>query len=308
MSMTGLSIQKQFRLFLLALVTCFGTSQAGAWAGDPFRSQNPHNIGDNTEAAFVAIFRDGNYKIAQTYLDQAFQTEPLEPLAYAMRASLAYDSADYEAMKVYADKTLKTAEILTAQDPLRGNLYLAVGHFLEGGYLLKKGSYLEAVGKVGQVFDYLDLAAKINPDDPELNLLRGYLDLFLSKYTPFSQSDQVIGRFEKYASPDYLKNRALATTYRDLKQYDKAMNYLDQAIAETPNNPELEYLKGQLLRLEGRNNKDLSKLQQAQTYYAQAIQKQDQLSRSVIMQLNHENNAVIDEIQKLQNNPNLKEF
>jgi tetratricopeptide (TPR) repeat protein len=132
--------------------------------------------------------------------------------------------------------------------------------------------------------------------------------LFLSKYTPFSQSDQVISRFEKYASPDYLKNRALSTTYRDLKQYDKAMNYLDQAIAETPNNPELQYLKGQLLRLEGRNDKDLSKLQQAQTYYAQALQKQDQLSRSVTVQLNHENNAVIDEIQKLQNNPNLKDF
>jgi tetratricopeptide (TPR) repeat protein len=118
----------------------------------------------------------------------------------------------------------------------------------------------------------------------------------------------VISRFEKYASPDYLKNRALSTTYRDLKQYDKAMNYLDQAIAETPNNPELQYLKGQLLRLEGRNDKDLSKLQQAQTYYAQALQKQDQLSRSVTVQLNHENNAVIDEIQKLQNNPNLKDF
>jgi len=26
------------------------------------------------------------------------------------------------------------------------------------------------------------------------------------------------------------------------------------------------------------------------------------------VQLNHENNAVIDEIQKLQNNPNLKDF
>jgi tetratricopeptide (TPR) repeat protein len=306
--MKTLSLSKRFRLFFLTLVTCLGASYPAVWAGDPFRSQNPHNIGDNTEAAFIAIFRDGNYKTAQSYLDQAFQTEPTEPLAYAMQASLAYDAANYESMKVYADKTLKTAEILKGQDPLRGNLYLAVGHFLEGGYLLKQGSYLEAVGKAGQVFDYLDLAAKTNPNDPELNLLRGYLDLFLSKYTPFSQSDQVISRFEKYASPDYLKNRALSTTYRDLKQYDKAMNYLNQAIAETPNNPELQYLKGQLLRLEGRNDKDLSKLQQAQTYYAQALQKQDQLSRSVTVQLNHENNAVIDEIQKLQNNPNLKDF
>ncbi|MGL5035949.1 MAG: Sll0314/Alr1548 family TPR repeat-containing protein [Microcystaceae cyanobacterium] len=279
-----------------------------AWAGDPFRSQNPRDIGNNTEAAFFAIFRDGNYKQAQTYLQQAVNTDPQEPLVYAMQASFAYDANDYDTMKIYAEKTLTTATNLQGKDPLRGNLYIAVGHFLEGGYLLKKGSYLEAVGKAGLVFEHLDAAAKISPNDPELNLLRGYLDLFLSRYTPFSQSDQVITRFEKYASPTYLKNRALSTTYRDSKQYGQALNYLDQALTETPENPELQYLKGQLLRIQGRENKDLSKLQQAQTYYVQALQKQDQLSRAVLTQLNHENNAVKDEIVKLQANPNLKEF
>jgi tetratricopeptide (TPR) repeat protein len=179
---------------------------------------------------------------------------------------------------------------------------------MEGAYLLKKGSYLEAVSKTGQVFDYLETASKIDPNDPEFNLLRGYLDLFLSKYTPFSQSDQVIVRFEKYASPNYLKNRALTTTYRDLKKYDKAMEYMDKAIAETPENPELQYLKGQLLRIQGRTNKNLSQLKESQGYFEMAKQKEDQLPQSVVIQVNHEYNAVKDEIQKLEANPNLSEF
>jgi len=277
-------------------------------AGDPFRTQNPHPIGEHTEAAFNAIFRDGNYTLAQTLLTTATEQEPKEPLAFAMQASLAYDNNDFAIMKLYAEKTKQAAENLKGQDPLRGNLYLAVGYFLEGGYLMKQGSYLDAVGKAGLVFDYVERATQINPDDPELNLLRGYLDLFLSKYTPFSQSDQVITRFEQYASPPYLKNRALAITYRDLKKYDQALSYLNLALVETPENPELQYLKGQFLRIQGRENKNLSLLEQAQSYYRRALQKQGQLSRSVVVQLNHENNAVGYEIEKLKQNPNLASF
>ncbi len=299
----GLSV---FVSFAIAAISGLGSHNA--WAGDPFRSANPRNIDSTTEAAFVAIFREGNYKEARQYLNDAIQQGSSEPLIYAMQASMYYDAANLEQMKAYAAKTLETAERLKAQDPLRGNLYLAVGHFLEGAYLLKKGSYLEAVSKTGQVFDHLENAAKIDPNDPELNLLQGYLDLFLSKYTPFSQSDKVVGRFEKYASPSYLKNRALTTTYRDLKQYDKAMEYLEKAIAETPENPELQYLKGQLLRIQGRANKNLGQLKASQFYFERAQQKTDQLPQSVVIQVNHEYNAVKDEIQKLEANPNLKEF
>lgn len=299
----GLSVFLSF-----AITAMSGLGSHNAWAGDPFRSANPRNIDSTTEAAFVAIFREGNYKEARQYLNDAIQQGSSEPLIYAMQASMYYDAANLDQMQAYAAKTLETAEKLKAQDPLRGNLYLAVGHFLEGAYLLKKGSYLDAVSKTGQVFDYLDNASKIDPNDPELNLLQGYLDLFLSKYTPFSQSDKVIGRFEKYASPSYLKNRALTTTYRDLKQYDKAMDYLDRAIAETPENPELQYLKGQLLRIQGRANKNLGQLKAAQFYFERAQQKTDQLPQSVVIQVNHEYNAVKDEIQKLEANPNLKEF
>jgi len=279
-----------------------------AWAGDPFRPNNPHNIGGQTEAAFEAIFRDGDYRGAEEILAVALREEPNEPLVYAMRASFAYDANDMEGMRNYARQTLEAAQRLSSTDPLRGNLYVAVGHFLEGSYLLKRGSYLQAVGKTGTVFEHLDKATAISPNDPEVNLLRGFLDLFLSRYTPFSQSEQVISRFEQYAAPDYLRYRALATTYRDLEKYDLAMANIDRALAITPDNPELQYLKGQFLRNEGRRTMDLGKLQQAQQYYQLALQKQDQLSRALIVQLNHENNAVVDEIQKLAQNPNLSRF
>lgn len=296
-----------FKLFTQSLL---GVLLIGppAWADDPFRNGNPHNIGDQTEAAFEAIFRDGDYRGAEQILAVAVQNEPNEPLAYAMKASFAYDANDLEGMRSYARQTLEAAQRLSPTDPLRGNLYIAVGHFLEGSYLLKKGSYLQAVGKTGTVFEYLDKASAINPNDPEVNLLRGYLDLFLSRYTPFSQSEQVIGRFEQYAAPDYLRYRALATTYRDLEKYDLAMANIDLALAITPANPELLYLKGQFLRNDGRRTMDLSKLQQARQYYQLALEKQDQLSRALIVQLNHENNAVVDEIQKLAQNPNLSKF
>nr|WP_198648901.1 hypothetical protein [Cyanothece sp. BG0011] len=81
-----------------------------SWAGDPFRSSNPRPIGDNTEAAFVEIFKNGNYPEAKTYLQQAVQTETDEPLAFAIQASLAYSNEDWDVMKNAADRTLSTAK------------------------------------------------------------------------------------------------------------------------------------------------------------------------------------------------------
>src|SRR4028118_1452256 len=75
-------------------------------AGDVFRTTNTHKIGDNTEAAFKAIFKDGNYRQAKSYLQQAESTDSNEPLAYAMLASFAYTNSDWNALNAYATKTL----------------------------------------------------------------------------------------------------------------------------------------------------------------------------------------------------------
>ena len=277
-----------------------------SWAGDPFRSSNPRPIGDNTEAAFVEIFKNGDYLQAKNYLQQAVQTEADEPLVHAMKASLAYSNEDWEVMKNAADKTLTAAEKLTPSDPLRGNLYQAVGHFLQGAYTFKTTGPLGAVNKLQLVFDYLDKAENISPNDPELNLLKGYLDLILSVNLPFSSPEDAIARFEQYAAPNYMVNRALFAAYRDLDQYDTAMQYIDEALTNSPENPELQYFKGQLLRKQGRSKdgqpKDLGLLKEAYTYFDQAMAKVDQLPKGVQIPLRHDHRTVQDEIAKLSSN------
>ena len=278
------------------------------WAGDPFRSSNPRPIGDNTEAAFVEIFKNGNYLEAKSYLQQAVETETDEPLAFAIKASLAYSNEEWDVMKNAAAKTLSVAEKLTSTDPLRGNLYQAVGHFLQGAYTFKTKEPLGAVNKLQLVFDHLDKAEEIAPNDPELNLLKGYLDLILSVNLPFSSPEDAIARFEQYAAPTYMVDRALFAAYRDLDQYDTAMQYIDQALANSPDNPELQYFKGQILRKKGRTKdgqpKDLELLQEAYTYFDQAMTKVDQLPKGVQIPLRHDHRVVQDEIAKLSMNPN----
>ncbi len=292
--------------FSLALSVTLSLGGNPAWAGDPFRTKNPHKIGDKTEAAFEAIFRQGNYPQAKRYLLEAEKTEANEPLAYAMRASLAYADEDWGALNTYANKTLQTAQQLQPQDPLRGNLYVAVGYFLQGAYTFKQQDPIGAVNKLQQVFQYLDAAEKVAPDDPELNLLKGHLDLILSVNLPFSSPEEAIGRFEKYAAPDYMVNRALSSAYRDLKQYDKAISYMDKALKANPDNPELQYLKGQLLRTQGRKTQNVAMLREAFTYFEQALKKQDQLPKLVLISLRHDHNAVQNEIKELNANAGIK--
>ena len=112
-----------------AAVVVLGLWVTPSLAGDPFRPSNPRAIGEKTEAAFNAIFKEGNYKQAQGYLSQAASSEPNEPLTYALLGALAYTNQDFDNLKSYASQTLETSQKLIPTDPLRGNLYTAVGHF-----------------------------------------------------------------------------------------------------------------------------------------------------------------------------------
>jgi tetratricopeptide (TPR) repeat protein len=268
-------------------------------AGDPFRTSNPRNIGDKTEAAFDELFEQGNYTQAKVYLVEATEKEPNEPLAHAMRASLAYTEKDWENLRTYAQKTITTAEKLKTQDPLRGNLYLAVGNFLDGAYVFEKEGAVAAISKLPQVLEYFEAAEKASPNDPELNLLKGYSDLMLAVNLPFSDPQQTIDRLETYASPKFLVNRGIALAYRDMKQYDKAIEYLDQDLAVNPDNPELKYLKGQFLRSQGKKEQNITLLKQALDYYNLALEKQNQLPANVIKSLQHEYRKVQAEIQEM---------
>lgn len=250
-----------------------------AVAGDPFRVNDPHDIDATTESAFRAIFEQGNYEGARTLLEES---ETDEPLAYAMKASLAYINQDWNQLNTYATRTRESAEQLVANDPLRGHLYTAVGHFLEGAYVLSTQGTVRgapiALSKLQRVFNSLEEAEKINSDDPELNLIRGYMDLILAVNLPFSNPNQAISRLENYAAPVYVAQRGIALGYRDLGEQDKALVAVDRAIAEAPENPELYYLKAQILVKQRRYQESLE-------FFRQALEKENQLPQSLANQI-----------------------
>ncbi|MBW4663238.1 MAG: tetratricopeptide repeat protein [Chroococcus sp. CMT-3BRIN-NPC107] len=269
------------------------TSISPTLAADPFRTTNPRPIGDRTEAAFKAIFQDGNYKAAQGYLKQAQTSEPQEPLAYAMQASLAYGlDKDLAAFNLYGNKTLETAKQLISTDALRGNLYAAVGYFLQGASVLARDGTVrgtpEALSKLRLVYEHLDKAQSVSANDPEINLMRGYMDLLLAVNLPFSNPEQAIARLEKFAAPQYLAARGLAIGYRDLEQYSEALAEVNRAINLTPNNPELFYLKAQILAESSKKLGDRSMLQESIQNFDKAISKKAQLPTTLVKQMERE--------------------
>jgi tetratricopeptide (TPR) repeat protein len=279
--MRKISLPRRLSLAVLATLT-ITMSAAPSWAGDPFRSSNPRNIDSNTEAAFRSIFQEGDYPAAQQYLQQAEVSNAGEPLVYAMIAALAHTQEDWGTLDLYGVKTLETAQQIMARDPLRGHIYTAVGNFLQGAASLRRGERVGILLKLQQVFQSLDQANKISPQDPELNLLKGYMDLLLAVHMPFSSPDQAIAKLQNYGTPDYLVYRGVAIAYRDLKNYPQALEYVDRALEITPNNPELHYLKAQIIFRQGNND------QRALRLFNRVMAKQEQLPRTQVAQIVYE--------------------
>lgn len=291
-------IKSAIILFLTATGT-IGLNNNSAMAQDPFRVKNAREIGDHTEKAFKTIFLEGDYKTVEKELNLAEEKEPDEPLAYAIKASLAYTEEDWKNINKYATKTLATAQKLSAEDPLRGNLYLAVGHFLDGAYIYEKQGAFNAIDKLQLVFKHFDAAEDIDANDPELNLIKGYIDLLLAVNLPFSSPEEAIARFEAYAAPNYLVERGLAVAYRDLKQYDRALKYADKALDTAPDNPEHYYLKGQILRKIGKEKENIQVLEDALENFEVALAKSEQLPQFVLKTLKRETRQTEEKIAEI---------
>ena len=272
----------------LAAPGIIGLNPKPTMAQDPFRTKNERKIGEHTEKAFKTIFLEGDYKTVEKELILAAEKEPNEPLTHAIKASLAYTEEDWESIKKYATKTLETAQSLSSEDPVRGNIYLAVGHFLDGAYIYEKQGAFNAINKLQLVFKHFDVAEDIDANDPELNLIKGYIDLLLAVNLPFSSPEEAIARFETYAAPNYLVERGLAVAYRDLKQYDKALKYADKALNTAPDNPEHYYLKGQILRKIGKEEQNIDVLEDALKNFEVALNKSEQLPQFVLKSLKRE--------------------
>jgi tetratricopeptide (TPR) repeat protein len=242
--------------------------------------------GSNVERAKESMFRDGDYAKARQYLKAALKTEPNEPLTYAMNTLYPFSSGDFEQVREYGDKTTKVAAQLTATNPLRGNLYQGVGLAILGAYEMKKenGGALGALSKLQKVFQYMDKAKQSDPNNHELNLVKGYMDLLLAVNVPFSDTTEAIEQL-KNAEPKYLALRGMYIGYRDLKEYDKAIAAINSAIELAPHNPELTYYKAQLLAIRGREKKNDNDLRKSIQLFESAYTKRNQLLLSTIAQI-----------------------
>jgi tetratricopeptide (TPR) repeat protein len=242
--------------------------------------------GSNVERAKEAMFRDGDYIKAKEYLDAALKTEPNEPLTYAMSTLYPFGAGDYERVKDYGEKTVKAAEKLTKTNAMRGNLYQGVGLAILAAYEMKKenGGALGALGKLQKVFEFIDKAKKLEPNNSELNLIKGYMDLLLAVNVPFSDTNQAIEQLQN-AEPRYLALRGMYIGHRDLKQYDKASVAINAALKLAPQNPELTYYKAQLLAIRGREQKNDADLRESIKLFEVAYQKRDRLLLSTIAQI-----------------------
>lgn len=235
-----------------------------SFAKDPFRTSSAKPIGDRTEAVFNALFKEGDHTKAAGLVADAERNEANEPLLHALKAAIAYNNQDSTTFKASALRTRETAEALVKSDSLRGNTYIAVGNFLESAAILQEKGVVRgtpaALGKLQEAFSKLDAAEKIDAQDPELALLKGTMDLMLAVNInlPFSDAEKAIKRLEGSAAPRYIADRNLAWGYRDMKKQDQALSAIDRAIASTPNNPELEYLKAQILVRQGKNAEALN--------------------------------------------------
>ncbi len=253
-----------------ALTTAFlGLAPMVAQAGDPFRANNPHDIGDKTEAVFNALFYEGNYTAAQSLVGEAIAAEPGEPINYAIAAALGYLNKDLDKLAQQASMTQQTAVALKASDPLRGHMYNAVGIFMEGAHVLQTQGIARGTPTtlrlLQRVFSELDAAEKIDRNDPELSLLKGFMDLLLAVNLPFANPDNAIARLQN-GSPAYLAHRGVAIGMRDLGRYDEALTEVDKALAAAPENPDLLYLKAQILFLQQQYAASLPFYQSALTY------------------------------------------
>lgn len=253
-------------------------------AKDPFRTSNPRAIGNQTQRAFELMFRDGNYPAASRQIDKALRTEANDPLVHGMKASFAYLEQDYLGMKLYAVKTRAAAEKLMSTDPLRGHIYMGVGYLIEAGHAVKTEGIVSGAPKglalVQKLFDEIKMAQAIAPNDPELNLIKGYMDMLIATVIPNSDVESALSSL-RTSSPDYLRWRGIAIGYRDTKDLDKALVAVNKAIEAAPKNPELIYLRGQIFWL--RND-----IEAAKKNYRQAIAKRNQLPQDLVKQINSE--------------------
>ncbi len=114
------------------------------------------------------------------------------------------------------------------------------------------------------------------------------MNLMLAVNLPFTSPEQAIEQWQQNAAPRYLVDRGIALAYRDLKQYPEALEYVNRALNSTSDNPEIYYLKAQILHEQGKKEQDQNLVQQAIANFDLALAKKSQLPSSLVKQIKYE--------------------
>jgi tetratricopeptide (TPR) repeat protein len=122
------------------------------------------------------------------------------------------------------------------------------------------------------------------------------MDLMLAVNLPFANPGQAIERLEKNAAPQYLADRGVALAYRDLKQYSQALEYANRALKMTSDNPEMYYLKAQILQEQGKKEKSQQMIQEAIVNFDKALAKKSQLPGDLVKQIERERRSATNRL------------
>jgi tetratricopeptide (TPR) repeat protein len=261
-------------VLVLAGVLTVGAALPG-YGADPFRTaaQKPRtSIGDKTTKAFELMFRQGNFPEAVKQIDLALASpqDNRDPLIYAMRASVGFVRNNLDEMRQYGAEVRKQALTLRRTDRIRFHLYTGVSDLIDAGYIFRSQG-ITSVGRVlpivNRALDHIRTAQDIDPKDPEVNLIKGFMDILIASAMKGSELDSALVSLRDYARPDYLRWRGIAMAYRDAKRNPEALDAINKAIDSAsgktnppPNqvgNPDLSYLKAQILRMNGKRDESL---------------------------------------------------
>ena len=255
-----------------------------AIAADPFRvGVKARPIGPSLQSAFEDFFRYGRYQSSSEKLTKAEAENPNEPLVYTLQAATAYQNRQKEAFLTTLPKIRTASKRMAAKDAARSHLYQGIAQGLEGYFLKDSVTDLpKTLTYASSMLLEIDKAHQLSPNDPEINLFVGFVNMVLSKH------DEALKNFQK-AGPPYLALRGQALVYRDTNDYANAQIAVDKAIAIAPQNPELLYLKAQIL-VKQKNPTEAVK------FFDQAIKLGDQLPEGTLKQIKKERNSQVSQL------------
>jgi tetratricopeptide (TPR) repeat protein len=268
----------------LAVVLCAHS----ALAADPFRvGIKARPMGPSLQSAFEDFFRYGKYQSSSQKLTKAQSENPNEPLVYTLQAATAYQNQQKDVFMATLPKIRAASKAIAAKDSARSHLYQGVAQGLEGYFLKDSVTDLpKTLTYASSMLLEIDKAHSLSPNDPEINLFVGFINMVLGK------NDEALKNFQK-AGPPYLALRGQALVYRDTKDYANAQIAVDKAIAVAPQNPELLYLKAQIF-VKQKNTTEAVK------YFDQAIKLGDQLPEGTLKQIKKEKESQVAQL------PNVK--